>query len=231
MQIINTLKEIDMSVKRFDKIYGEEIKLIEGQMKFGYSLLGLSQEFCDMPVISKYYRHLGTALLFYDFERGKVYTVFEKIPNVEYAKPIYYDGYFYILEGDFNKNIITLYKYHLEKTLESIEKFPVSDLNLVNLTLIGNKVYMLSQEGKECNFYYPEKIKISLEHTDRVVLVDNDKIYIDRFVEEDWDEENYCAGENYKFYHKVLIKDFEDNIVSEETGYLSQDYYGNWRIG
>ena len=53
---------------------------------------------------------------------------------------------------------------------------------------------------------------------------------IDRWIEEGWDEELGCASENYKYYSKVLVKDFEGNTLSEEIGQLYQDNGGNWWI-
>lgn len=37
----------------------------------------------------------------------------------------------------------------------------------------------------------------------------DDKIYIEAWVEEGWDELNKCAGKDYKYYTKIIVKDYE----------------------
>ena len=51
-----------------------------------------------------------------------------------------------------------------------------------------------------------------------VVLITDDRVYIEAWVEEGWDEENECATDDYKCYDKVIIKDYLGNTISEEVG-------------
>ena len=59
-----------------------------------------------------------------------------------------------------------------------------------------------------------------------VALIDNGKVYIDAWIEEGWDDENDCATDDYKYYGKVIIKDFQGNVISEEIGSLYQGQEG-----
>lgn len=61
-------------------------------------------------------------------------------------------------------------------------------------------------------------------------LIDEDKVYVEAWIEEGWDEELGCASENYKYYSKVLVKDFWGNTLSEEIGQLYQNDDGTWWI-
>ena len=44
------------------------------------------------------------------------------------------------------------------------------------------------------------------------------------------DEKKDCATESYQYYCKVIVKDYNGNILSEEVGALYQAADGTWRI-
>ena len=54
-------------------------------------------------------------------------------------------------------------------------------------------------------------------------------VYVEAWVEEGWDDEHQCAGENYRYYNKLRVKDFGGNTVSEDKGFIffapNGDYY------
>ena len=83
-------------------------------------------------------------------------------------------------------------------------------------------------QGSVIKCYYPEKISFSLEGSETVVLLTNDRVYIEKWIEEGWDEENDCATDEYKYYDKVLIKDYAGNLLSEEIGSLYQAADGTY---
>ena len=45
---------------------------------------------------------------------------------------------------------------------------------------------------------------------------------------EGWDDENNRAGEDYKYYDKLIIKDLDSNIIEEKIGSLHQSQDGTW---
>ena len=53
-----------------------------------------------------------------------------------------------------------------------------------------------------------------------MVFIDDNKVYIEKWVEEGWDDVNDCATNEYKYYHKIIVKDHSGNIISEEIGSL-----------
>ena len=57
-----------------------------------------------------------------------------------------------------------------------------------------------------------------------------DRIYLEKWVEEGWDDENDCATDTYQYYNKIIIKDFAGNTISEEIGCLNQSENGDWWI-
>lgn len=62
-----------------------------------------------------------------------------------------------------------------------------------------------------------------------VMIVDG-KVYLSAWVEEGWDDDNNCATEEYKYYEKMIIKDFKGNVLSETIGSLQQHPDGTWWI-
>ena len=59
-------------------------------------------------------------------------------------------------------------------------------------------------------------------------MIEDGKVYLEKWVEEGWDRENDCATDAYQYYHKIIIKDFEGNTISEEIGCFNQSANGDW---
>ena len=60
--------------------------------------------------------------------------------------------------------------------------------------------------------------------------MEDGKIYIEKWIEEGWDEEADRATDQYNYYDKVIVKDYGGNILSEEVGGLYQAADGTWWI-
>ena len=63
-----------------------------------------------------------------------------------------------------------------------------------------------------------------------VVLIEDEKVYLEEWVEEGWDEEKDCATDAYQYYNKIIIKNFEGNTISEEIGCLNKSANGDWWV-
>ncbi len=164
----------------------------------------------------------GSVIKFYDFENGNVYTPFEKKRDEIYSKPGYTEGFYYFLQADYGQGKVVLYKYLPEEVLEAIAEFGTDEVDLYNLQIVGEKVHVISQNAEVFKCYYPEKISFPLEGNETVELVTDDRVLIEAWIEEGWDEENNCATDEYKYYNKVLIKDHSGNTLSEEVGSIYQ---------
>ena len=70
--------------------------------------------------------------------------------------------------------------------------------------------------------YLPE------EALETVEFLTDDRVYIEKWIEEGWDEENNCATDEYKYYDKVLVKDHAGNTLSEEVGSIYQAADGTY---
>lgn len=217
-------------IKKFNKVDGRYVERIYGQERFGYS----QSDFEDLYDLIKWAEqggYQGSELQFYDFYNGKVYKPFDKKRNVIYGNPVYAEKFFYFLQGDYGQKKITLYRYMPESVLDAVKEFDIEEVNLYNLKIIGTPVHIISQgdeEGFRC--YYPEKISFPLQEQESVILIEDERIYLEKWVEEGWDDENDCAQDTYQYYSKIIIKDFSGNTISEEIGCLNQSANGDWWI-
>ena len=114
--------------------------------------------------------------------------------------------------------------------LEAVAEFGTDEVDLYNLQIVGEKVHVISQNGEVFKCYYPEKISFPLEGSETVELLTDDRVYIEKWIEEGWDEKNNCATDEYKYYDKVLIKDHAGNTLSEEVGSIYQASDGTYWI-
>ena len=89
-------------------------------------------------------------------------------------------------------------------------------------------MHVVSQDAENATCYYPESFSVPLTPHQTVVLIEDDHVYLEEWIEEGWDDENDCAGENYRFYNKVIVKDFGGNTLSEQVGSITQAPDGSY---
>ena len=215
-------------IRHFKEIEGRYIEKIIGQDRLAFAHSD-SSDFYDLIEWSKTGEYDGSIIIFFDFDSGNVYKPFAKKKNVIYSNPVYTGGFYYFLQGNYSEKKIVLYRYIPEKILEKVTELSTEEVNLYNLRIIGDSVHIISQEDRfEC--YYPEKISFPIGGNEAVIFIEDDKIYFQAWVEEGWDEEKNCATDKYKFYEKIIIKDFEGNTLSEDVGAIYQAADGTWWI-
>lgn len=217
-------------MKHFKQTFGKYIEYLSGQDRFAFALT----EHIDFFMVDDWLKqggHPGNQLIIYDFVKEELYMPFEQERNVIYSRPHFVNGFIYFLRGEFNQRVFELYRYLPESTLEKIHQFQAHEVDSYNLHLMGEGLHVTSQRvGEEFCCYYPEKFSIPLKQNETVGYLDDDKIYVEAWVEEGWDDEKNCATEEYIYYDKVIIKDRKGHILSEEIGCLFQAQDGNWWI-
>ena len=210
------------------RVTGRAIRRIEGQRRYAYALSD-HEDFYDMLAWQERGGYPGAVLWFYDLESGAVQEPFAKRRNVMYGQPVFWEGAFYFLQGDFDRQRITLYRYLPGECPEAVTKLPAGEVELYNLGILGEGIHITSQrDAFAC--YYPEKFSFPLGPTETVAAIEGGKVYVEAWVEEDWDEEQECPGPNYQFYDRVIVKDFEGRTLSEEVGSLYEGEDGTWWI-
>lgn len=217
---------IIMKFNRFEVVSGTYIEEITGQSRIGYAMSD-TVDFFDMVDLAQKGEYNGSIISFYDYANGKIYRPFQKRRNVLYGKPVYLQGRFWFLQGDYNTGKITLLKYIPNEIPEMVTQLNISDVDAYNLRIIGEDVHIVS-ENDEFVCYYPEHFRFAKEVNEDVSIIADGKVYFSAWVEEGWDDENDCAAEDYKYYEKVIVKDFAGNVLSDALGCLQQRPDGTW---
>ena len=169
-------------------------------------------------------------ILFYDFSNGKVYRPFRKKKETAYANPAYAGGYYWILQGDYGKKKVTLYRYLPGERPEAVTEFGTDEVKLYNLQILGDPVYVVSQNTDSAECYYPSHFSLKKEPNQSLALIEENRVYLEEWVEEGWDEELDRATEQYRYYHKLVVRDLNGNTISEEVGALYQAPDGTFWI-
>ena len=222
------MEDVTYMIRHFKEIEGRYIEKIIGQDRLAFAHSD-SSDFYDLIEWSKTGEYYGSIIMFFDFDSGNVYKPFPKKKNVIYSNPVYTGGLYYFLQGDYSEKKIVLYRYIPEKILEKVTELSTEEVDLYNLRVIGDSVHIISQE--DCfKCYYPEQISFPTGRNEAVIFIEDDKIYFQAWVEDGWDEEKNCATDKYKFYEKVIIRDFEGNTLSEDVGAIYQAVDGTWWI-
>lgn len=214
--------------KEFSEINGDYIEEIPGQARFAYGISDMDDLFEIEDIIKYDGFYKGSLIRFYDYQTGEVYLPFEQKENIAYGRPIYIRNIFYILQVDFNEGLANIYKYNPGKVLEKIFDYKIKDLSTYNLELIGSDLHLISQDSEKLEIYYPYRKTVKLAGSESVILIDDGKVYINRWIEEGWDDEKDRAGEDYSYYDKLIIKDLDSNIIEERIGNLYQSPDGTW---
>jgi hypothetical protein len=213
-------------IRRFETPRGKYIEKIYGQDRLAFAMSD-NEDLYDLIAWSERGGYQGAVLYFYDFETGDVYQPFEKKRNVVYSRPEFADGYYYFLQGDYDAKTVVLYRYFPDDLLAPVVTLPLDDVDLYNLRIVGNPVHIISQ-NEELRCYYPEAFSFPLEPNETVCFIEDGCVYIEAWIEEGWDDENDRATDEYDYYHKVVVKDFHGNLISEEIGALGQAADGTW---
>lgn len=219
------MKEI---FKEFSEVKGEYVEEIAGQSRFAYSISNSDDlfEIEETVKIDGFYK--GNEICFYDYKTSEIYRPFDLKKNIAYGRVIFIDNSFYILQVDFNEGLVNIYKYYPGEILEKITDYKVKDLSTYNLELVGIDLHLISQDSETLEIYYPYRKTVKLEVSESALFIDDGKVYINRWIEEGWDDEKDEAGEDYKYYDKLIIKDLDSNIIEEMLGSLHQSPDGTW---
>ncbi len=204
-------------IKRFSEVNGLYIEKIYGQDRLAYAMSDTADLY-DLVEYAERSGYQGSVIKFYDFVTGNVYTPFEKKRDVIYSRPEYSEGFYYFLQADYGLKKVTLFKYLPDEVPEEVAAFGTDEVDLYNLQIIGEKVHVVSQNAEVFKCYYPVEISFPLEANETVVLVTDDRVIVEKWIEEGWDQEKDCATDEYRFYYMVVVRDYEGNKISEEVG-------------
>ena len=215
-------------IRRFDQVFGRYIEKIPGQERFAFALSD-QEDFYDQIEWAKRGGYQGAVIRFYDLSCGTVFTPFPKKRDVLYSTPVYAENVFWFLQGDFETGKIRLIRYLPGEEPETAAEFPVNEVELYNLQIVGEKVHVISQKD-EFRCYYPKSFSFPLSPNETVCFIEDGKVFLEAWIEEGWDEAHDCATDTYEFYHQVIVKNEEGQTLSMERGSLFQAPDGTWWI-
>ncbi len=213
-----------VEIRRMKEVRGLAMTRLAGQFRLGVGYT----DFQDFYEISEYVDregYQGNQIVFCDYMSGDVFTPFEKERNVAYSGARFIDGKYYFLKGDFNSKVVSVIKFNPGEKTETVLSVPMSDVELYNIGILGTSLHLISQNGKlEC--FYPEKFTVPLEPEESVVEIDGDRIYCSRWVEEGVVDNEMMA--DYKYYEKLIVKDKNGKVLSDEIGSIDRGADGKW---
>ena len=68
------------------------------------------------------------------------------------------------------------------------------------------------------------------EPNQSLALIEENRVYLEEWVEEGWDEEHDRATEDYRFYTRLVVKDWQGKELSRETGSVFHSPDGSYWI-
>lgn len=217
-----------LMLRKFKRISGYYLEEIPGQERFAYARSD-QEDLYDLIAWSKRGGYPGSVILFYDFETGDVYQPFEKKRDTLYGQPAFADGKYYFLEGAYGEDRVTLWCFFPGEEPKAVRTWRTSEMDLYNLQIVGDAINIVSQNDT-VRGYYPESFEFPIPPQETVCFIEDGRVYLERWIEEGWDEENDRASEDYRFYHKVVVRDFAGNVIGEELGCLHRAGDGTWWI-
>ncbi len=216
-----------MEIKKCAQTDGIYLDLIPGQSRYYFGQSD-TEDFYDIPGWLENGGYQGSVIHFFDLETGTKYFPFSKERNVLYGHPIFCDEFIYFLRGDFHKNLLTLYQYLPGKAPNPVFMQSLDQFDLYNLMVMGTPVHIISQSSKKLRCYYPKPFECPQAPNESLIHIEDDRLYFSAWIEEG--VENDVITDHYKYYDKLIIKDYAGNILSEETGCLTHFPDGSWRL-
>ncbi len=128
----------------------------------------------------------------------------------------FYDMIEWSKKGGYQGSIISFYDYNNGKIYEPFQK--------QRNVLYGPPVYLKNSFWFLQGDYNSGKITLFRYLPDKIPEL------IIQFNIADVDLYNNCATEEYKYYEKMIVRDFKGNVLSETIGSLQQHPDGTWWI-
>lgn len=215
-------------IKYFQNVEGNYIEKIDGQERFAYSQSDMV-DFYELAELMEHGGYRGSTIKFYDLYSGAVYSPFEEKQNVAFGNPVYSRGLYYFLKADYNEEAVILYSCYPGKTLETVREFELTDLSMYNLRVIGDEIHVISEDDAlKC--YYPEQFSFRLGEHESVVLIDQGIVYCQKWIETGWNHEKNCRDDDYRYYDRIVLRNFKGKVISEKNGSLFHNSDGTWWV-
>lgn len=204
-----------MKFDKFSPVTGNDLTIIQGQSRYGVDCQDSAIDIYDLTTEKYWQKHPfpGNQLVFFDFQTGQKFEPISSKENQFFFSVIYQYGYFYFLHALLKQDQLTLFKYLPGQEPEIIHQMPLTGLHTHNLSLVYDKAHVwIASFDDNIDFYYPQKFSVVNEPDQTLLFIDDDKLYFEQ------DSDFYSDNEYEHVPDRIIIKDFNDHILSNMQG-------------
>ena len=167
----------------------------------------------------------GNELSFFVYPEFRIYKPFKRMNGVYYQNMsvVYYERDVYFIQGDFNKNLINLFKWSPDcDFVELITSIDINEISLYNLRIHTSPVLICAEdiEKDTVEIYYPERISFHLNGKESFCYRDGERFYFSSWHEEGYDINGNREGE-YKYWEEYVVRDREGNLIKKDKGCMT----------
>ncbi|MDO5734781.1 MAG: hypothetical protein Q4P08_06620 [Eubacteriales bacterium] len=207
-----------MKIHEFEVISGSHLAEIPNQARFFYqksSWESLQQAYEQFQAAD----YPGNLLRFYDIESMELFSPFELEQAVSYGEPVYQSGKIYVPKADFRRGTVAILEYEFGAASRVFYERDIKDTQLENLYLVADPLCLISQTENLC-CYYPREFSIALGEEESFRFFNDKEIYLSKWIEEELIKDSEIV--DYKYYEKLIVRDFEGKVLSERAGCLQR---------
>lgn len=204
-----------MKFDKFSPVTGNDLTIVQGQSRYGVDCQDSAIDIYDLTT-EKYWQKNpfpGNQLVFFDFQTKQKFEPIPRKENQFFFSIIYQNGYFYFLHAQLDQSQLTLFKYLPSQKPEIIHQISLTDLHTSNLTLVHGKSHAwIASFDENIDFYYPQKFSVVDEPDQCLQFIDDNKLYFEQ------DSDFYSNNEYEHIPDRIIIKDFDDNVLNNMQG-------------
>ena len=204
-----------MKFDKFSPVTGNDLTIIQGQSRYGVECQDNAIDIYDLTTEKYWQKHPfpGNQLVFFDFQTGQKFEPISSKENQFFFSVIYQYGYFYFLHALLKQDQLTLFKYLPGQEPEIIHQMPLTGLHTYNLSLVYDKAHVwIASFDDNIDFYYPQKSSVVNEPDQTLLFINDTKLYFEQ------DSDFYSDNDYEHVPDRIIIKDFDDNILSDMQG-------------
>lgn len=222
----NCRKVPNMKFDKFSPVTGNDLAIVQGQSRYGVDCQDSAIDIYDLTT-DEYWQDNsfpGNQLVFFDFQTGQKFEPMSRKENQFFFSVIYQSGYFYFLHAQLDQDQLTLFKYLPGQESEIIHQMSLTGLHTLNLSLVNDQAHVwIASFNDDIDFYHPQKFSVVNEPDQSLLFIDDNKLYFEQ------DSDFYSDNEYEHIPDRIIIKDFDDHVLSNIQGNIILLSNGKWQ--
>nr|WP_253268332.1 hypothetical protein [Lactobacillus helveticus] len=215
-----------MKFDKFSPVTGNDLAIVQGQSRYGVDCQDSAIDIYDLTT-DEYWQDNsfpGNQLVFFDFQTGQKFEPMSRKENQFFFSVIYQSGYFYFLHAQLDQDQLTLFKYLPGQESEIIHQMSLTGLHTLNLSLVNDQAHVwIASFNDDIDFYHPQKFSVVNEPDQSLLFIDDNKLYFEQ------DSYFYSDNEYEHIPDRIIIKDFDDHVLSNIQGNIILLSNGKWQ--